>query len=172
MTGTNMTPGTMDNGSRATVPQRGRWEDRPWAYDAAAFVLLVGGGVAVRLAGHDWPNFAPVAAIALFAGYFFRSAGVAVCVPLSVMALSDWFLGGYHWGVMLLVYAALAFPVALRSWLRSTFVLGPGRVREALTPLAGLWACGILSSVLFFTVTNFGVWLGFNTYEASWSGLV
>ena len=113
-----------------------RWfaGDRPWAREAAVFAVLVGSGVALRLAGHELPNFAPVAAMALFAGYFFRSALVAVCVPLTVMAISDWFLGGYHWGVMVLVYGMLMFPVLLRGWLRQTFVFGTrSRVRAAGT---------------------------------------
>ena len=160
MTGTNITQGTMDNGGKSAVQQCCGFGARPWAYEAAAFLLLVGCGVALRLAGHDLPNFAPVAAMALFAGYFFRSAWVAACVPLSVMAISDCFLGGYHWGVMVLVYGMLAFPVCLRGWLRKTFVLGRGRLSETLTPLAGLLSCGLMSSILFFVVTNFGVWCG------------
>ena len=58
------------------------------------------------------PNFKPVAAIALFAGFYFagtrskhaeptpsnrmRLAPVAAAaVPIAIMAASDWFLGGY-----------------------------------------------------------------------------
>ncbi len=172
MTGTNMTQGTMDNGGKSAVQQYCGFGARPWAYEVATFLMLVGCGVAIRLAGQDWPNFAPVAALALFAGYFFRSAWVAACVPLSVMAISDCFLGGYHWGVMVLVYGMLAFPVCLRGWLRKTFVLGRGRLSETWAPLAGLLSCGLMSSILFFVVTNFGVWCAFRTYEASWNGLV
>jgi hypothetical protein len=139
--------------------------------DVATVVVLVSAGVALRLAGHEIPNFAPVAALALFAGYYFRSAVLAMCVPLSVMAISDLFLGGYHWGVMVLVYGMLTFPVLLRGWLRRGFVLGRGRMAARLTPLAGLLSCSLLSSILFFVVTNFGVWLGFATYEKSWAGL-
>ena len=54
------------------------------------FGLLVGSGVALRLTCHDLPNFAPVAAIALFAGYFFRSMLLAACVPLAVRVLGIW----------------------------------------------------------------------------------
>ena len=105
MTGTNMTQGTItqrtvDSDGRSAARRCCGLGDRPWAYEAVAFVLLVGSGAAMRLACHELPNFAPVAAMALFAGYFFRSALVAACVPLTVMAISDWFLGGYHWGQM------------------------------------------------------------------------
>ena len=72
---------------------------------------------------------------------------------------------------MVLVYGMLAVPGVLRGWLRQTFVLGRGRLSARLAPLAGLLSCSLLSSVLFFVVTNFGVWLGFATYETSWAGL-
>jgi hypothetical protein len=171
MTGKSITDGTKRNRGGWALEQCSSARDWTWAREAAIFAALVSSGVALRLAGHEWPNFAPVAAMALFAGYFFRSALVAVCVPLTVMAISDQFLGGYHWGVMVLVYGMLVFPVLLRGWLRQTFVLGRGRLSARLTPLAGLLSCSLLSSILFFVVTNFGVWLGFATYETSWSGL-
>ncbi len=141
---------------------------RAWTTDAVAFTLLVGGGVALRLACHDLPNFAPVAAMALFAGYFFRSSILALAVPLSVMAISDWFLGGYHWAMMALVYGMLALPVAFRGWLRRAFDL---QHAQTAAPLVGLFSFGLLSSLLFFAVTNFGVWIWFGGYERSLVGL-
>lgn len=142
--------------------------ERSWVVDAAAFTVLVGSGVALRLACHDIPNFAPVAALALFAGYFFRSSLLALLVPLSVMAISDRFVGGYHWGMMAIVYGMLALPVAFRGWLRRAFDLHT--TRPAL-PLLGLFGCGLMSSLLFFVVTNFGVWCLFGTYDRSLAGL-
>ncbi len=171
MTGKSIINGTTRNSGQWMLDRRSGAQDGAWTRQAAVFALLVTSGVALRLAGHELPNFAPVAALALFAGYFFRSALVAMCVPLSVMAISDLFLGGYHWGVMVLVYGMLMFPVLLRGWLRQTFVLGTGRFAGRLASLIGLLSCSLLSSVLFFLVTNFGVWLGFATYETSWSGL-
>ncbi len=141
---------------------------RGWVTDAVAFTLLVGSGVALRLACHDLPNFAPVAAMALFAGYFFRSSILALAVPLSVMAISDRFLGGYHWAMMALVYGMLALPVAFRGWLRRAFNL---RDAQTAAPLIGLFSFGLLSSLLFFIVTNFGVWIWFGGYERSLAGL-
>ncbi|MHB8970851.1 MAG: DUF6580 family putative transport protein [Pirellulaceae bacterium] len=172
MTGTNITQSTVDNDGKSEAQRCCGLVDRPWAYEAGAFVLLVGSGAALRLTCHELPNFAPVAAMALFAGYFFRSALMAACVPLAVMAISDWFLGGYHWGVMALVYGTLTFPVLLRGWVRKTFVLEQRRMSETWAPLAGLISCGLMSSILFFVVTNFGVWIAFHTYAASWNGLL
>ncbi len=74
MTGKSITDGTDRNGGGSVLQRCAGSGDRPWAREAAAFAVLVGSGVALRLAGHELPNFAPVAAMALFAGYFFRSA--------------------------------------------------------------------------------------------------
>jgi hypothetical protein len=158
----------MDTNSKAMSKSRSG-KEQSWIVEAVALVLLVGSGVALRLACHELPNFAPVAAMALFAGYFFRSAGLALLVPLSVMAISDFFLGGYDWAMMALVYSMLALPVAFRGWLRRAFNLGGERT---VAPLMGLYSCGLLSSVLFFLVTNFGVWcLWPGPYDRSLAGL-
>ena len=143
----------------------------PRVHEWMVFGLLVGSGVVLRLACQDLPNFAPVAALALFAGYFFRSAVMALCVPLSVMAISDWFVGGYSWHMMALVYAMLAVPVACRGWLRRHLALRGDQPAKCAGAFAGLCACGLMSSVLFFVVTNFGVWLWFGTYGFNLSGL-
>ena len=141
---------------------------RPWFADAVAFAVLVGAGVTLRLVCRDLPNFAPVAAMALFAGYYFRSAVLAMLVPLSVMAISDTVLGGYHPAIMAMVYGMFLVPVAFRGSLRKAFDL---RQTRTSAPLLGLFSCGLLSSVLFFVVTNFGVWCWFGTYDRSLAGL-
>ena len=125
----------------------------------------------MRLACHDLPNFAPVAAMALFAGYYFRSRLLALCVPLLVMAISDGFLGGYDWAMMTMVYGMLALPVAFRGWLRRAFALNNARPSRTAASLMGLFASGVMSSLLFFVVTNVGVWCRFGTYERSVAGL-
>ena len=96
---------------------------------------------------------------------------VALLVPLTVMAMSDWFLGGYDWAMMTLVYGMLALPVAFRGWLRNAFSLRCARMSETMAPLAGLFSCGLVSSLMFFVVTNFGVWLWFGSYDRSLAGL-
>jgi len=135
--------------------------------EAATFVGLVAAGAAARGLFSDLPNFAPVAAIALFAGYFFRSRVVALLVPLLVMASSDYFIGGYSLPMMALVYGALSLPVLFRSTLRSWL----DRQSSPLRATAGLLICTLAGSLLFFALTNFGSWLWFDMYERSWAGL-
>lgn len=139
--------------------------------EALAFVILVASCAALRIVLRDLPNFAPVAAVALFSGYFFRSARVALCVPLCAMLASDWFIGGYQWQMMMLVYAMLALPVAARGYLRSRWNVAEQK-SSAFTAVAALVGCSLIASVLFFVVTNFGCWLSFGMYEQTVAGLL
>ena len=87
-----------------------------------------------------------------------------------VMALSDLVIGGYTWQMMLLVYAMLALPVALRSFLRRQLTLTGDQPKWK--PVAGLLGCSLGASLAFFLVTNFGSWLWFGMYENSLAGLL
>lgn len=136
------------------------------------FATLVVGGAWLRVAFRDLPNFAPVAALALFSGYFFRHRRMAVGVPLLVMGISDLWLGGYDLRVMATVYSMLAVPVFARDVLRAVFQLAPGRWSRAMAAVGGLVGCSLLSSVLFFLVTNFAVWCCYDYYATDSAGLV
>lgn len=139
--------------------------------EAGVFVALVAACASLRLVFRDIPNFAPVAAAALFAGYFFRSAALALCVPLTAMAASDLVIGGYDWPMMATVYTMLALPVCFRRWLRSAWSLDPAK-GSPWRSTAGLVGCSLGASVLFFLVTNFGCWFWFSTYEPTVAGLL
>lgn len=136
------------------------------------WLSLVAAGVTARISLQDLPNFAPVAALALFAGYYFRSWKTALSVPLAVMLLSDLVIGGYDWRMMSIVYAALAAPVAWRWLLRRHLQLQKGELGSSLATTGLLCGCGLVSSILFFLTTNFACWLTMDMYELSWSGLV
>ena len=138
--------------------------------DGVLFVLLVLVGAQARIWLQDLPNFAPVAGLALFAGYFFRSWLLALCLPLSVMAISDLSIGGYDWRMMAVVYGMLAVPVAFRPLLRRYLNLDQGGLKSASLAVTGLVGCSLGASVLFFLTTNFGSWLWFNMYEHSLGG--
>lgn len=130
-------------------------------------LLILGGLIAfaagMRLLPHP-PNVAAVAPVALFAGWFFTSRRLAAAAPLGAMLVSDGFIGGYHPGVMLAVYASLVAPVFFRR------LMGDG---SNLRRLFGGAAVGALAgSVLFFIVTNLAVWTFSGWYARSWAGLV
>ena len=128
----------------------------------ARFVTLVGmmlAAAGTRLLPHP-PNLTPIAAMALFGGAHFASPLAAFSVPLFAMLLSDLLLGfGLH-PVMPFVYGSFAVTVWLGRWLRTR------RSSVAITVAA---VCG---SVVFFVVTNLGVWLVGGLYPRTLDGLV
>ena len=125
-------------------------------------VGIVVAAAAARLIPHP-PNFTPIAAMALFGGATFANRRMAFAIPLLAMALSDLVLGLTRYGL-----AALASRPAVYGCFLLTVALGvaarrrPGRVAAA--------ALG--SSVLFFLVTNFSVWIGSGLYPLTWEGLI
>ncbi len=136
------------------------------------FALLVFAGVALRLYFQYLPNFAPVAALALFAGYYFRSSALALATPLLVMLISDQLIGGYEGPVMLAVYGMLALPVAMRSLLRRRVNLVPENWRDGLGSAATLLGCSLFASIAFFVVTNLMTWWATELYANTLPELV
>jgi uncharacterized membrane protein len=137
----------------------------------AIFVSLVAAGALSRIYFRELPNFAPIAAMALFAGYFFRTARVAAMVPLLAMSLSDLVIGGYEWQMMVIVYGALTLPVALGPLLRKYLAIERGSAASAALGVAGLITCSLASSLFFFLATNYA-WWPWSMYERNWEGLI
>jgi hypothetical protein len=117
---------------------------RPALY-AALFAVLAFLGVWTRTGQHPL-HFAPVAASALFIAYVTGRSWTGLLLAPLTMLIGDRIMGFYDWRVMVCVYAAVAFPAVLRVALTRKVTLGR---------LAG---CSVLSSVVFFLVTNFAVW--------------
>ena len=134
--------------------------------------LLVVVGVVLRLQLQHIPNFAPVAGLALFSGFFFRSRWLALAVPLSIMGVSDFWVGGYELPLMLTVYGSLAAPVLLRRLLQRYMNVGEGTILQCLRSMTGVMSCGIAASVSFFVTTNLAVWLTTGFYERTLADLV
>lgn len=118
----------------------------------AVGVLLA---AASRLIPHP-PNVTPIAAMALFGGAYFSNLTAAYVVPLAAMLLSDVILRFHR--TMPFVYASFLLIVLIGYRLR--------RRTGSAVALAAL-----ASSVLFFVVTNFGVWVTGTLYPKSLSGL-
>jgi hypothetical protein len=110
-----------------------------------------------RLVPHP-PNVAPIAAIALLGGACFADRRLAFVVPLAAMFLSDLVLG--FSAQTPIIYGCFAAIVAIGFLLRG---------RRALLPIA---ASSLTASLLFFVVTNFGVWLLYDGYPKTSAGLV
>lgn len=139
---------------------------RPLLTELLVLTTLIALGVCVRVfLGTELPNFTAVAAISLFAGYFFYRSGLALLAPVVTMLISDAVIGGYKWQAMVTVYAMLTLPVAMGWLLRRVKGSANRPVTSLVTRGLGLVACSLFSSVLFFLVTNCA-WLPWNEMYA------
>jgi hypothetical protein len=139
--------------------------------EVCVLVALVALGAGLRVFFRDLPNFAPVAALAMFSGFFFRNWWTALSVPLAVMAISDYFIGGYAWQVTVVVYASLTLPVGLRGVLRRWIPLKRSGLTSVIVAIVGLMTCALGSSLVFYLTTNFACWIWFDTNH-TWVGLL
>ena len=124
-------------------------------------IAFIGGiilfGAVMRLVPH-WPNFTPIAAMALFAGANIKKKNLAFLIPFAALFLSDMVLGFHKW--MIAVYISFAMVVFIGMWLRS-------RIKVGSVLLATLG-----SSILFFIITNFAMWIGSPIYPQNMAGLI
>ncbi|HYI42955.1 MAG TPA: DUF6580 family putative transport protein [Sphingomicrobium sp.] len=121
-----------------------------------ALLAAIFAAAAMRLLPHP-PNFSPIAAVALFSGAYLSRRPLAFVAPIAALLLSDIFLGFYP--ELLFVYFSVAATVLI-GWAIS-------KRKSASTVAAGALA----SSVLFYLVTNFGVWLLMDYYPKTIAGL-
>lgn len=114
-------------------------------------------GVLARLFVHQ-PNFAPITALALVAGYYLPKKW-SLIVPLAAVFFSDVVLGFYDLPVMAAVYGSY-----LAAWALAQGARASGSV-SALVPAT------LLSSVIFFAATNAAVWAFTPMYVKTAAGL-
>lgn len=109
-----------------------------------------------RLIEHPW-NFTPVLAFGILAGYYLRSIAYGYGLIIASMILGDLIIG-FHY-LIFFTYIGLLFSVIIGKYLKQL-------------KLFQLVFSGIASSVVFFIISNFGVWLIGDFYEKSLSGLI
>ena len=102
-------------------------------------LLIIIFGFVCRLIPHP-PNFSPVTAIALFSGLNLSDKRIAFSIPLIILFLSDLILGISI--INLFVYTGFLMIVFLGTKVKS---IKFGNI--------------ILSSFIFFLISNFGVWI-------------
>jgi len=95
-------------------------------------------------------NFTPIAAMALFGGVYFSDKRLAFVIPLLAMFLSDaalqvLFGWGFH-NTIIYVYAAFIITTII------------GMVIKRNITITSVIAGSLISSILFFLITNFGYW--------------
>ena len=114
-----------------------------------ALLVAIFAAAAMRLLPHP-PNFSPIAAMALFGGAY---------LPRRALAISDALLGGFYPG-MNFVYLSFGLTVLI-GW----------AIAKRKSPLV-IGGAAVASSVMFFVLTNFGMWLFSGFYPRTVEGLV
>lgn len=126
----------------------------------SGFIVIISiilAGALFRFVPH-WPNFTPIAAMALFGGTYLGRKHLAFLIPFGAMFLSDLILG-FHNG-MWAVYLAFGLTVFVGTYLRNN------------VKVLNIAAASVLSSVIFFLLTNFAAWLSSPFYPQTFSGLM
>ena len=122
------------------------------------FFYLVGLIALSRIIPHP-PNFTPVLAMAVFMPYLTRDLYSAMLEPLSAMFVSDFYLG-FH-SSMFWVYISILLGTTLSQYtisMKKTYV--------------HLGSNALLSSTIFFIITNFAVWMSGGLYPHTMDGLI
>lgn len=123
---------------------------------AFLFLLIVMVVVAFRLIPHP-ANFTPIGAVAILLGMWIRPRLFSLVISIGMLFISDLIIGFYPG--MFFVYLAYALTVLFSSLLLD-------RVSWTKSGVALL-----SSSLIFFLVSNFGVWLQFGLYPKTVHGL-
>ena len=110
-----------------------------------------------RLMPHP-DNFTPIIALAIMSSYFFRNVNISYTIMLFSMLLADFFIGFYSH--MLFVYLSL-FLIVLIFF----------KISKKIN-YKNLFIFSFFGSVIFFLISNFGVWLVGNLYERNINGLI
>lgn len=113
-------------------------------------------GISFRLLPHE-ANFAPIAAIALLSGALLGTR-YALLTVMSTMVVSDLIIGTYS----SMLFTWLAFlAIALYGTLFHKASFGKRVIFGSLG-----------SAIIFFIVSNFGVWVSSGMYSHTFAGLV
>ena len=109
-----------------------------------------------RMIPHPW-NFSPILAAGIFSGFYFRQFILSSMIVVLSMFIGDLYLG-FH-DTMIFTYISLIVAVSLGLFIKNL-------------KFTSILFSGILSSISFYIITNFGAWLTLPMYEKTFSGLV
>lgn len=120
--------------------------------------LIIALAAALRLLPHP-PNVAPIAAMALFGGVYLNKK-YALIFPLLALFISDLIIGFYGAPMMAFVYG---------SFILTGFI---GLIIKKHKKPMFIISASLFSSLLFYLITNFGVWLTLPLYPKTLAGLL
>ena len=139
--------------------------------DTLILLLLIAVGVGSRFVLIDLPNFKPIAAIVLFAAFWFRSYWVAGLSLALVMLVSNSGLDHCPWQVTAGVFGGLAVAALLGRRLGNQFKSARDVTARPVNASVQLFGSALAMSLAFFVISNFAVWSMGQWYPLSIEGL-
>ncbi|MFC1709400.1 DUF6580 family putative transport protein [Candidatus Omnitrophota bacterium] len=118
-------------------------------------LILVGMAIIFRFIPHI-ANFTPILAIALFGGAYLNKK-YALILPLAFMMVTDLFLG---------IHNTIVF-----TWGTILLISGVGMMLRQKKNAFNITLSSFGSAVMFFIITNFGVWI-MGWYPRTLDGLI
>ena len=109
-----------------------------------------------RIVPHP-PNFTPILAGIIFLPFIKKDLTFSVIVPLSAMLISDLIIGMHS--LMLWTYGSIMFLSCLTYYFN----------QDSISRIVSL---AVISPMIFFLVSNFGVWIAGSYYAKDISGLM
>ena len=118
-----------------------------------------------------YPNFTPLCAIALFGSKYFRNRNLAFLIPIVALWFSDVIINNF---ILSQYFEEFTFFYSGFYWQYGSFILIALLGRKTLKNLSFLKLIGvsISSSLLFFIISNFGVWVSSSFYSKDIMGLI
>ena len=110
-----------------------------------------------RLIPHP-PNFTPIIAVAIMSSYFFRNIYLSILTLIISMLIADVFIGFYK--NMFFVYTSLII---------ITFIFF--KISKKIK-YKNLYIFAFFGSLIFYLISNFGVWALDGLYEKNLNGLI
>lgn len=136
-------------------------------YIIAGFIVFA---ALARLLPHAY-NFTPIGAIALFGAAYFGAKKWAFIVPLAALFISDLILNNFYYAAY---YDGFAFFTSGMLYIYGSFamivILGFYLFNKVTIPRVIGGAVG--GSLIFFIVSNFGVWIASPLYPLTLEGLI
>ena len=106
----------------------------------------------------DIPNFTPTIALVIFTGYFIKNRYTVLLIILISQGISDFYIGLHE--SMFFVYF---------SFLLIAFI-SPLVIKKL--NLSSVITASLIGPVIFFIISNFGVWYSMNIYSNDMRGLI
>ena len=119
-------------------------------------VVFIAFLVQLRLIPHP-PNFTPILAAGIFSGFYFRHFFLGLFIIILSMFIGDLYFG-FH-DTMFFTYISLSIAVMFGLFIKQL-------------KFSEIIFSGLVSSICFFLITNFGAWITLDMYEKNFAGLM